>query len=308
MHAGGDDDFEFFASLLEALREAGDDGIAAPGGDGCHIEDTADRRASATDGASALEFATVTVVGSQAGERADLLAVEGSQFGEFGQEGECSRVSDPRGAAEQLDLGLPVIVGFHEFGELFFDPLDLAIEDVNDMLDALTDTGDSDGFATVGFGSAELDELPPATDQLLQNRFIFSRFGGNSRFHLLPKSGNDVSIDAVRLGEDVEGFGEIANLSGVHHGHEVSGLEEFSNDAPVIGPRGLDDDQTGTRFRQRPVELLQTGGIIVNGETLLFRENTEIELVLGDIDTDERGERTFHGNVPVLQMRTRRGR
>lgn len=85
-HAGGQHDFERLASPLQAVGEPADDRVAAAGRQGRHVRHASHRGAAAPDGAFALEPAAVMVVGRQAHQRADLLPVELSEFGKFGQE------------------------------------------------------------------------------------------------------------------------------------------------------------------------------------------------------------------------------
>jgi len=56
------------------------------------------------------------------------------------------------------------------------------------------------------------------------------------------------------------------------------------------------------------VEFLQSALIVEQRDCSALREQTDVERTLGDIDADERIERTIHGMTPVLRMRARRGR
>ena len=85
-HAGGDDDFEGFALFFQALGELADDGIAAAGGEGGHVEHGADLFAAAGDMRAAGLFSRLTVIGGHAHEGGDLVAIELSQFRQMGQE------------------------------------------------------------------------------------------------------------------------------------------------------------------------------------------------------------------------------
>ena len=308
VHAGGDDDLELFALGFEALGEPGDCRIATLGGECGHVEDVSDRSPSSPDGASTLKVTAVTIEGSQPGQGADLLTVESSQFGKFSKECDGCGGPDAGSTTEHVDFTTPVVIGLEEFGKFVFDALDLAVQQVDDFLDAPANRLHGDRFATVGFGGTDLDELPAATDQLLQFGLFFRGFRGCPRSNMLSESGDDLGVDPIGLGQDAKGFGEVSDLSRVHDRHEVPRFQQLGNKASVVTSGRFDDDETSSRLRQPTVKLLQTGSIVVNRERLLIGKDAGFECALGDIDTDERSNRSIHGIVPVLQMRTRLGR
>lgn len=307
-HAGGDHDFEFFSLVFEALCESCDDGVPGSGCQGRHVEDVSDGSPATTNGAGAVEFAAVAVVGRQASQGADLFTIERPQLRKFCEESDGGDVPDTGRAAEQLDFFLRIIVGLKEFGDFLFNSLDLCIEHVDDLLNTLTNRGHRAGFTAVGFRCAKLDKLPAPTNQLLQFGLILRQFRGCAGLHMLAKSSDDLGINAIGLGQDAEGLREVPNLSRVDDGHEVAGIEEFGDEAAVVTSSRFNHDQTSPRLRQLTVKLLQAGSIVANREGFTVGQDAGFERALGNINSDERRDRSFHEFVPVLQMRTLRGR
>ena len=97
MHAGDDHHLSGFPGHLEALSEGVDDGIASDGSDGRHVQHAAYLGTPAPDDPLAPLFAAVIGQGGETRECGDPFAVEGAQFGQFGEQGRrglASRVAE----------------------------------------------------------------------------------------------------------------------------------------------------------------------------------------------------------------------
>jgi hypothetical protein len=106
VHAGGEGDLGLLACGAEAIVEGAQDGVVAPdGGDGSHVEDGPDGSSSAPDPSGSPEGSAVTVHGSHAHERGDLLSVELAELGEVGHQ-------DPRGLGPDARDGPDPLVEF----------------------------------------------------------------------------------------------------------------------------------------------------------------------------------------------------
>ena len=112
-HAGDECDHFALACGDEAFVERADDGVASCSDEGGHVQGVADGDASAAGGSFAAHESGVAVDGRHADELGDLLAVESSEFGEFGDEdGRGGRADAWRGAEEFLPLlkiGTPIV-------------------------------------------------------------------------------------------------------------------------------------------------------------------------------------------------------
>jgi hypothetical protein len=123
--AGREDDFGLFPLGGQAVGEGSDDRVASSRGERGHVEQATDRRASSPDCPLASELAAVSIEGSQADQGGDLLAIELAQFGDFGDERGAGHRSDAGNALKEVGFVVPVIVGFDEGEDFFFDPFDL---------------------------------------------------------------------------------------------------------------------------------------------------------------------------------------
>jgi hypothetical protein len=306
-HAGGDHDFERFAGIFEALGESANDRVAAFGGEGRHIECATDRSATAPNGTLALEASAVMIEGSQSDERTDLFAVELSELRQIGEEGRGGRGPNTRSAAEDLGLAAPVVVGIKKGQDVLLHPLNVFIEAVDHVLNILADGTRGAGFEAIRLGGPHVDKLSTAGDELLEFDLFFRCFCDGTGPDMLAEAGDDRGIEAVGLGEDSEAARKITNLTRVDDGHEMTDIDELDDQASLIPTGGLDDDEAGSRGRELTAQLVQAAPVIDKRERVSLRQQTHIEGMLTDIDTDERGKRTVHGMLPVLQMRARRG-
>jgi hypothetical protein len=85
-HDRGEGEFGWFACLGETLIKGSQDVIATRGGEGGHVEATAEMTTAAEDIAFTPHGAAVAVKGSEAGEGCDLSAIELTQLGHSRQE------------------------------------------------------------------------------------------------------------------------------------------------------------------------------------------------------------------------------
>ena len=291
--------------LSESIGEGFDDGVEAPGSHGGHVEDATDRLASATDGSFAFPGAAIAIERCESNEGGDLLTIEFSDFGDIGDDRGSGDRSQPRHGLDELDFVLPVIVGFEEGLDHFFDAADFRFERIDDGLDAFPGGLGVGNVPAVGLLSFEVDELSPARDELLDFGLFFGSFLAGSRLHFLGEESQDARIDAIGLGYQAEGLGEIAGASGVDHRDAVASVGEVSDHFPFVAAGGLEDDETSVGTREELFELPISGFGVGQGLVLPGRKNVEIERGLGYVDSDGNLVRAIHGDVPFLPMRAR---
>lgn len=303
-HAGNVDDFEGFAGVFESFGEGFDGRVRSFCGEGGHVEILANGFSAAADGAFALEPSAVVIERSEAAQCGNFLPVEFSEFREIGDECSGGGRTDSRGAAEDVFLVVPVIVGFEEFEDGVLDLFDLFIELIDDILDAGADFLDGTGFESIFFGSTELDELSAACDALCELGLFFRRFSHGTGTNLLSEAGDDAGVNPVGFGEDAECLSEVSDLAGIDDGNFVSGIQQFRDESSLIPPGGFDNDEAGFRSRKPLKELLEAALVVAEGDRTSLRKETDIEGMFGHIDADERVE-IIHGKLPVLPMRAR---
>src|SRR6202453_824347 len=180
-HAGDDRDFIGFSGLLKPLGKTSDDGIESHGGDGGHVQDTAQSGASATDGAFAGSGSGVGVEGSDADQGADASSIGLAQFVEFGQERGAEDGPDAGDRSQELVDGVEVIVGIDELFDLAIQVIDLPVDGFQHGIDGFAGRGAGGGEAAVSLLGADVCELPSAGDQGIEFGLDFRAFFGQSR-------------------------------------------------------------------------------------------------------------------------------
>lgn len=198
-HAGGEDDFGLFAILGESLSEGFDGGVMVFGDQSGHVDHVANGGSSTADVACALVLATVVVERSDSDQRRDLLAVEFSQFRQLGQERGGRDASQAGRALQQFRLGPPVVVRVDQLGNGVIEFLDLAIEHVEDGLQALPRGLGGGLVEPIGFHRAQIQDLPATLDQFGEFLLLFGHFAEQTRLHMLgePREDSRASILSV---------------------------------------------------------------------------------------------------------------
>lgn len=305
-HTGGDDDLERLSSGFKALREDTDHGVVSLCGEGCHIEGTADMRASTPNGTLTLEFPAVAIEGGQAGESTDLLAIELSEFRKIGEERYGRGRPDTGRTAEDLDLTTPVVIRFQEGEDTFLDPPNIFIQSIDHVLNAFANVARGTGLKTIGFRCAQIDELTTAGDELFKFGLFFGSFRNGAGTNVLAEPGDDGGIDAVGLGQDSQPPCEITDLTRIDDGHAMTGVKEIGNEALLIPAGSFNHDKTGSGGRELAAKLQKAVLVVGERERGSLRQQTHVKGMFTDVNTNERGQRTVHGMLPVLQMRARR--
>ena len=247
----------------------------------------------------------VAIEGSQPDQGGDFLPVEKTQLREIGEHRKDDNLAETGNGDDDARFVFRRLVRFEKLGDLFFDVFDLLFQQGDHPLNALLDRLGSQQLLSIRFGRSQVDQLAASGDQLLQFLLFLVVFGNRSGPDVLSEEGDDPCINAVGFGQDAEASGEIANLTWIDDGHEMTGVGEFSNDESLIRTGGFDDDQTRSRIGQPGDELTQPGRIVRDREWFCFGKNANVERVLGNVDTDKRCNQTVHENIPVLQMRAR---
>lgn len=254
-HAGGEDDFEGFAMLSESIGESFDDGVEAFGSQGSHVEDGAHGLTSAANGTLSLLGAAVTIEGSQAHERGDLLPVEFAEFGNIGDHGGRGDGTQARNGLDELSFVSPVIVGLNEGLDGAFDVVDLPLEGVQHGLDAFLSGLGTGHVPAIGLLRSQVDELSSASDELLDFGLFFGSFfdrGGPDPFR---EESQDPGIDAVGLGHQAQSFREVSCPPRIDDRDTIAGIGEVSDDLSLVAASGFEDDETMVGSGEQLAEL-----------------------------------------------------
>lgn len=214
-HDGGDGDAVVFATCAELLVEGSQDGVAASGGEGGHVEGAADGGTSAADVALAATGSAVVVEGRQAGEGRDLAAIEPSEFGQLGQQAHGGGLAHAFDLAEGFEALAEAAVPVDELIESLLKSGDLSLQHLDELVDAGEQTG-VEQLVTLGALEAEqLGELGAAAHHVGQ--LDEQRFGGRLRIGLQQPAvvGQQLRVDAIGLGQLAGGFAKLAGSAGV---------------------------------------------------------------------------------------------
>ena len=219
-----------------------------------------------------------------------LGAVEESEFGEIGDEDGGGDGSDAGHGLESAGGLVPVVVAANEAEDLLVHVIGLLDEELDDGLQAVAGEGGGGEFEAVGFHNAEFDELPPPLHQRRQ----FPEFVGGEDMQSGPDElcdqGQGLGINAVGLGESAESLGEVSRLFRMDAGDgQLFATQEFDQ-LPLVTAGGLEDDAFDGFGSPSLDELLPSERGVLDGESLLGREDADIQRALGDSDADLPGE------------------
>jgi hypothetical protein len=291
--------------LSESLGEGFDDGVATHGSQGGHVENGADGFASSADAAFAFVGSAVAVEGGHSDERGDFLPVELSQFGDVGDHGGGSDAAEPIDGFDELSLVAPIVVGLDEILDGGFDAVDLPLQGFEDSLDAFPGRLGRGDSQPIGFLGSQIDELPSAGDELLDFDLFLGSFLDRRRLYLLCEEGQDAGINAIGLGHQAQGPGEVASPLGIDDGDSKAGVGEVGDNFSFVAAGGFEDDETIGWTGEQLTELLMSGWRVGEGVGLPSGEEVEIERGFGDVDSDPNLVRAIHGGIPFLSMRAR---
>ena len=303
-HGGDHGDFESLSFGAESLVEVSDGGVLGDGREASHVESGAYGSASALDAANAFGFSAIVVEGSQSDESSDLLAIEMSQFGHLGDESGSGESADAWCGIEQLGALFPVLIVVDGLENEFLDGIDFLLQEMDDLLAGASNDFDLGHGQAVGLGDTEFDELSSPGGELSQF-LVFDR--GISTFGELDiagKAGNDACVEAVGLGEEAMTFGEVADLSRIDNEGEMAFGDQLGIERTFVATGSFHDEATGARGGKLLQELLEAFRRVGQREGWGIRKKVDIELVFGDVDSDEGGEHA--GGDPSLRMRARR--
>lgn len=89
--------------------------------------------------------------------------------------------------------------------------------------------------------------MPPSGDEFIQLILVSMGPRQRPRLHMPGEAGQDGGIEPIGFGQDIKGFGEVADLSGIDDADDVPRRRQVASDGPFITAGGFQDDQTGSR-------------------------------------------------------------
>ena len=272
-----------------------------------HVECRPQRSTSTFDASGTVMCATLIVHRSDSDEGRDLLPVKLSELWEFGNESGCSDGADPGDCLQTFVAFTPVVIGFDELQNGVIDAFEIFVQSINHRLETVADILlGRDGLA-IEFAGPEFDELPSAGDQFIELALLLMGFSDWSRFDMLGKSSDDLSVQAVGLGQESDTFGIVTDVPGIDDGDGMPGSDQIADESVFIAPSGFDDDQTRTWSGQF-LEQFRAGVASVSATEGSSLKDLDIEVILRDIDANERLNLGHVERLPALRMRARHAR
>lgn len=241
-HAGNLNDEVRFASVFESFCERDKNGVESSCVEGSHIECGANKRSSSRNTTSSFEFSAVVVIGRDTGKRGDLCSVDGSQFGDFGEEMMSRLLTDTWHTGEDVAFGFPFVVRVNERCDGFFDGLELLIKEGNGLLDGISRDLSIRRVLSVRLDRSKMKNLSSTCDKILQFLLVFRRFYAQRGFDDFGEHGEITGVDGIGLGTMSEPLREVPGLSRIDDGDWYVGLKEMKDKQSLIVAGGLDGE------------------------------------------------------------------
>ncbi len=255
-HQSHEGDFGGLATGDEMFIAGFECGVVPAGDQRGHVESFACQGSAATDKAFALPAAAVPGVWGDARQRGGLRPVEFSQLRHFGQEADDGFGADADDLLEGLGLGL--------------QRRGLLEQGINLLLEFLQMTAELAHQEGILFAHQRQRQMTALLPSVLEQRLQLSamarqlpqsggagiqrglRLRGSSPAKLREQS----RIDAVGLGPQGAGLGEVPNPSGFHDGHGNPGRMASRHNGLFVAAGGFTNDEhrrgTGLELRQEP--------------------------------------------------------
>jgi hypothetical protein len=266
-----------------------------------HVKGGPNMRTTTTDRTLAPMGATVTVERGHTNKLSHLLAAQGAQFRQVGDEGEGQGIADARDASEQVLLLLPEGARAEEFFQISLHKSNLLREPVDMTLDVLAHPFGSPAH-TILLHGAHLDELTASRYQGREGLRVFIREGTGFQGYPLGKEGQDVGVNSIGLGELSCSLGEVPDLPWIYHPDNEAGLGQGSHQKGLKASCRFHQDELGSNG-EKPVYKEREAGFIMRGlPALPGGQHSDVQGVLGDVDTHEGWNRHDLYPRPILAV------
>ena len=303
-HASGKDHLISFTVLFEAKCKFTYGWIETAGGKCGHIEDAADIFSAAPDMRFAIIFSRRTVPWSQTYQGGNFLSVELAQFRQIGNEHGRSLRAYAWRALKDTIFVFEIVIGIDILSDEPVNFVDLEIEGFDHFLNALFDLWMMDHKQTVGFLCSQIVELSASSDKFGQFIGLRCRVRFRCRFDDLCESCQKLRIDGVGLCVLSHAVGKITNLSRIDDDNGQRGIEQFGCDGAFVAAGSFKNNQCDGLVFEGLTELAMAFGRVWQACFEDVWAGGDVKGFFCDINTDI--DRFRHGNLPYLQMRTRR--
>ena len=300
-HHCDDDDLGLFVGGGEAIVESLEGRVVSASAEGCHVEDVADRHSSPVDAAMSPELTAVEVIGCEADKGGDLLAAHLPEFWQQSDERKCQHRADARHRDQQLVTLGESRVGSDDLRHALVEQVDVSLEPRKTAFVEAPQHGVHD------MGGLVLDRDMLVTELPAHGYDFGEPFSGGVRLHNPRRHDRNIfcdqpSIEAVVLGQDAAGAGELPKFVRVDPSNRQARGEQSADDAPLVPSAWLDPDRGRSRPGQSPNQFGPARGVIFDRKTLSIGQHQYIQTIHRYVDATKA---LHHLRAPSLLMRAR---
>jgi hypothetical protein len=301
-HDGDDDDFGFLIGRGETVVKDLEGGIVSGCAEGSHVEDVTDRHSAAVDAAMSFELATVEVVRRKSDEGSDLFAAHLAELWQESDqsEGQCRTHAAHRG--QQFIALRENGIGSDYLGHAFVEQMDISLKPREAAFVEAPQYSILNMSGLVLDGDMLVAKLPPHGNDFGEP---FSGGGtlNNACRHDRDVFGDQLRIEAIVLGEDAAGTGELTKFARIDASDGEASWEQSSDDAALVAAARLDPD-CGDRQSMQPLDQRgPPGGVVSHRKALPVRQHLEVRTLLGYVNSTI--AMLCHLRAPSLLMRAR---
>ena len=249
-HNGDDNDFWLLIGRSETIVKGFEGGIVSGCTEGGHVKDVTDRYATTVDAAMSFELAAVEVVRGKADKSSDLFAAHLAKLRQQRDEGEGQRRAYAPHRGKQVIAPREISITGDDLGHTFVEQKDIGLEPRQATFIEAPQHGVLDVGGLVFDGNMLVAKLPPHGDdrsELLCGRIAVHDPCRHDRDILCDQPG----IEAIILGQDAAGAGELTKFVGVDASHRQARGQQGSDDAALVATTRL-DAKCGNRQAAQP--------------------------------------------------------
>lgn len=161
------------------------------------------------------------------------------------------------------------------------------MEELDDLLNILPHGRPACGLEVILLLREEIDKLSSSGDEIVQFPSFFGRFLTEDEVVRLPGEADEqFGINDIGLGEPTHSLGKITDARGEDDGDLELLLEEKVDEFGVVDAGGFEDDLAVVMMRQLFDESFEPVLVVVKPGDSVGVGGSDIEVGLGDIDTD----------------------
>lgn len=299
-HDGNDSDFGFLVGRCETIVESFESGIISGCAKRGHIRDVTNRHATAVDASMSLEPAAVEVVRREADESGDVFTAHLAELRQQPDQGEGEGWAYAPHRGQHVIAPRQTGIAGDDLGHPSVEQKDIGLEARQATFIEAPQHGILEVGALVFDRNMLVAKLPPHGNdrsELLSGGIAVHDPSRHDRDILCDQPG----IEAIILGQDATGAGELTKFVGIDTSHRQTRGQQGTDDAAFIAAARFDADR-GERQPAQPVnQLAPAGGGVMHRKTSPLWQYLDVETILRYVDSAV--TMLYHLRAPSLLMR-----